>query len=148
MANLQTTSSPEAVTGIHQHYFEMQAAPRTTTLLGPTITTTTTINNDDNDNDDDNNQVYPAGAKRWLVLSSLIFGAALHGLDLTIIAAAIPSLTNDFHTLDDIGWYSSAYSLMAASFSFVFGRLYTLTVGSGGGTKWTYLGALYAFELD
>lgn len=76
MANLQATSSPEAVTGLYQHDFEMQEAPRTTTT-----------NNDDDDNDDDNNQVYPTGAKRWLALSSLLFCAALHGLDLTIIAA-------------------------------------------------------------
>ncbi|KXJ85579.1 major facilitator superfamily domain-containing protein [Microdochium bolleyi] len=100
--------------------------------------------------DPDDLTAYPTGTKRLLAVASLFAASMLHGLDLTIVAAAIPSLTNEFHNLDDIGWYSSAYSLMAASFSFVFGRLYTITSTAqkgGGGPKTTYLAALCIFEL-
>ena len=37
-----------------------------------------------------------------------------------------PSLTNHFMTVADIGWYSSAYALMTASFSFSAGKLYSI----------------------
>jgi hypothetical protein len=37
-------------------------------------------------------------------------------LDNTIIATAIPKFTSRFRSLDDVGWYSSAYFLCSASF--------------------------------
>lgn len=61
---------------------------------------------------------YPSGIRLWMAVASCCIVSFLHGLDLTIVAAAIPSLTNHFKTVADIGWYSSAYSLMTASFSF------------------------------
>lgn len=46
-------------------------------------------------------------------------------LSLTSIRQAIPKITDDFHSLDDVGWYGSAYLVTSASFQLSFGKLYT-----------------------
>lgn len=45
---------------------------------------------------------------------------------LLALATAIPSITSDFHRLDDVSWYGSAYLLTEMSFQPTFGRLYSL----------------------
>ena len=69
---------------------------------------------------------YPSGIRLWMAAASCCTVSFLHGLDLTIVAATVPSLTNHFKTVADIGWYSSAYALMTASFSFSSGKLYSI----------------------
>ncbi|KAB8245115.1 major facilitator superfamily domain-containing protein [Aspergillus flavus] len=44
--------------------------------------------------------------------------------DNTIVGTATPTLTNEFHSLTDIGWYGSAYRLTTCSTQFLFGKLY------------------------
>jgi MFS family permease len=46
--------------------------------------------------------------------------------DKTILAPAIPIITNRFSSLADIGWYGSAYMLTLCAFQLLWGRLYTL----------------------
>ena len=46
--------------------------------------------------------------------------------DNTIVGTATPTITNEFHSLTDIGWYGSAYQLTACSTQFLFGKLYTM----------------------
>lgn len=48
----------------------------------------------------------------------------LVALDRTIVATAIPRITDDFHSLGDVGWYGSAYMLTTAASQLLFGRLY------------------------
>lgn len=48
----------------------------------------------------------------------------LVALDRTIIGTAIPAITNEFHSVGDIGWYGSAYQLTTAASQLVFGRVY------------------------
>ncbi|KAI1814331.1 MFS general substrate transporter [Poronia punctata] len=45
-------------------------------------------------------------------------------LDRTIIGTATPRITEDFHSLGDIGWYGSAYQLTTAASQLLFGRVY------------------------
>lgn len=45
--------------------------------------------------------------------------------DRTIIATAIPKMTDDFHSLNDIGWYGSAFMLTSCCFQLLIGRVYT-----------------------
>ncbi|KAF8209845.1 major facilitator superfamily domain-containing protein [Mycena galopus ATCC 62051] len=88
---------------------------------------------------------YPTGMKLGLISLALclsMFLAALARTDNTIIAVAIPKITDQFHSLDDIGWYGSAYLLTAASFQLLFGRLYSFL-----SLKWVYIGAIGVFEL-
>jgi MFS family permease len=54
--------------------------------------------------------------------------------DNTILATAIPRITSEFNSLDDMGWYASAYLLTQCSMTLVFG-------------KWVYLTALMLFEV-
>jgi MFS family permease len=71
------------------------------------------------------------------VVSALIFQK-----DRTIIATAIPQISNDFHSLNDIGWYGSAYMLTSCAFQLLFGRIYTFY-----STKWVFLAAIILFEI-
>lgn len=68
--------------------------------------------------------------------------AFLVALDRTIIATAIPKITDDFHSLGDIGWYASAYLLTACSFQLLTGRIYTFY-----NPKWVFLINIAIFEI-
>ena len=59
-----------------------------------------------------------------------------------IIATAIPGITNEFHSIEDIGWYGSAYMLTGAIFNALGGRIYQLY-----STKWVFLGSILVFEV-
>lgn len=50
---------------------------------------------------------YPAGLKLFLIIVALCLAVFLMCLDNTIIATAIPKITDQFNSLDDIGWYAS-----------------------------------------
>jgi len=58
------------------------------------------------------------------------------------MATAIPKITSQFNSLDDVGWYGSAYLLPTCALTLVFGKLYTFY-----SIKWVYLIALFIFEL-
>ncbi|KAE8151073.1 major facilitator superfamily domain-containing protein [Aspergillus avenaceus] len=93
-------------------------------------------------NDDDLRGRYPSFPRVVLTLVCLYLAIFLVALDRTIIATAIPRITDTFHSLNDIGWYGSAYMLTCCSFQLVFGRVYTLY-----SPKWVYLGAIVLFEI-
>jgi MFS family permease len=62
--------------------------------------------------------------------------------DNTIIATGIPRITDQFHALDDVGWYGSAYLLTATATQLLFGKIYThLNI------KAVYLSAIVLFEI-
>lgn len=51
------------------------------------------------------------GIKLWLMLASVTLVAFLMLLDMSIIVTAIPKITDEFHSLTDVGWYGSAFLL-------------------------------------
>lgn len=59
-----------------------------------------------------------------------------------MIATAIPTITAEFSSLPDMGWYGSAYLLTTASLQLLFGKLYTFF-----SIKWVFLSAVAVFEL-
>lgn len=65
------------------------------------------------------------------------FQAAYH----TYSATAIPTITTVFHSLNDVGWYGSAYLLTTTSLQPLFGKIY-----ANFNVKLTYLFALVLFE--
>lgn len=65
----------------------------------------------------------------------------LVALDRTIIATAIPKITDEFNSIEDVGWYGSAYMLTAACLFPISGRIYQLY-----STKWVFLISLVIFE--
>ena len=83
---------------------------------------------------------YPEGMKLLLIMLSLylaifltalvqitLFSSVPHSLnvsqDRTIIATAIPSITDQFNSFTDIGWYGSSFLLALCSFQLFFGRI-------------------------
>lgn len=49
--------------------------------------------------------VHPPGRQVAAVMIALLLAMFLIALDRTIITTAIPKMTDEFHSLDDIGWY-------------------------------------------
>ena len=49
---------------------------------------------------------YPTGLKLALLLISIYLAVFLVALDRTIIATALPVITDHFHSIGDIGWVS------------------------------------------
>lgn len=63
-----------------------------------------------------------------LYLIMLTIGAVLVlvSIDMNIIATAVPTITDQFHTVADVGWYSSGFRLCVCAFQFMFGKAYGL----------------------
>lgn len=59
-----------------------------------------------------------------IVVTSLCLGAVLYGLDMNIIGVAVPVITTEFHSLDDIAWYSAAYLITITAFQGFYGNIY------------------------
>ncbi|KAK0609908.1 major facilitator superfamily-domain-containing protein [Bombardia bombarda] len=86
--------------------------------------------------------VYITGPKLYAVVASVTLVAFLILLDMSIIATAIPRITADFHSIDDIAWYGAAYNLASAALQPMSGKLYTHLR-----SKWTFLAFLFVFTL-
>ncbi|PLB38198.1 MDR family MFS transporter [Aspergillus candidus] len=95
-----------------------------------------------NESIDSGDPNYPSGIKLALIFVALCLTVFLVALDQTIIATAIPTITSEFHSIEDIGWYGSAFLLTTCSFQLFFGKLYALLP-----IKWTFIGALVVFEI-
>lgn len=63
-------------------------------------------------------------------------------VDNTIISTAVPRITHDFHSIDDVGWYAAIYPLMSCAFQPSYGKIYTLF-----SSKLVFLAALLIFEI-
>lgn len=106
----------------------------------------------------------PAPLALVVLMTALCISMFLVSLDRTIIATvsepevptvtgiadqshhhhhqAIPHITDQFHSYNDVGWYASAYLITACSFLPTYGRIYGLV-----NAKWTFLSGLFLFEL-
>lgn len=87
-----------------------------------------------------NGEEHPKGFRLAMVILALVLSVFLVALDLvtrsheqqnflanifqSIIATAIPRITDHFHSLDQIGWYGSAFFLTLASFQSTWGKAY------------------------
>ena len=67
---------------------------------------------------------YPKGFKLVALIFALCIAIFLVALDQTIIATAIPKITDRFNSIGDIGWYGSAYFLTSTALQPSFGRIY------------------------
>ncbi|CAO1634351.1 unnamed protein product [Parajaminaea phylloscopi] len=85
---------------------------------------------------------YPTGPKFILINVAINAVVFLVALDQTIVATAVPVVTNEFKSFSDVGWYASAYLLTSTAFQPLFGRLYSFF-----NVKWTFLSAFFIFEI-
>ena len=59
-----------------------------------------------------------------LLILSVCLAAFIVALDRTIVATAIPRITDDSQSPADVGWYGSAYLLTSCAFQPIYGRVY------------------------
>ncbi|KAF1845631.1 MFS transporter [Cucurbitaria berberidis CBS 394.84] len=85
---------------------------------------------------------YPAKGKLAAITLALCLSVFCMALDNTIIATAIPRITDQFKALNDVGWYGSSYLLTTCATQLIYGKFYTFY-----SIKWVYLTALFIFEL-
>ncbi|KAG7283963.1 hypothetical protein NEMBOFW57_010321 [Staphylotrichum longicolle] len=85
---------------------------------------------------------YPTGLTLGLIVLALCLSVFTMALDNSIIATAIPKITDQFQSLPDVGWYASAYMLTTAALQLLFGRFYTFF-----SIKWVFLLAIFLFEV-
>ncbi|KIW20704.1 hypothetical protein PV08_01281 [Exophiala spinifera] len=85
---------------------------------------------------------YYHGKRLAIVVASLMLGTFLIALDNTIIATAIPRITDEFHGLDNVSWYSSAYFMTFGTFQSTWGKLFKYF-----NLKIYFLASIVVFEL-
>lgn len=74
--------------------------------------------------------------------SSLITNLMTAIQDQNIIATAIPKITDEFHSLSDVGWYGTAYLLVMCSLQLLMGKIYKFYP-----TKPLFMGGIVMFEI-
>jgi MFS family permease len=113
--------------------------------------------------EEEDTTVYPKGIQFVMLMASFYLGVFMVSLvchihhskrfekrnhvltcsqDKLIVSTAIPQITNDFKTPDDIGWYGTAYLLTNAAFQLLFGKLYKFVP-----IKATFLGSILVFVV-
>jgi hypothetical protein len=80
----------------------------------PALPETTTMTSGEAPSKDDESQ-YLGTKALYTLISALMLVVIILTLDQSILATAVPYITNEFHTIADIGWYGSAYLLTTAS---------------------------------
>jgi MFS transporter, DHA2 family, glioxin efflux transporter len=84
----------------------------------------------------------PHSFKLVAIVIALALSIFLVSLDMTIVATAIPEITDEFHSLQDLGWYGSAFFLTVASFQSTWGKVYRYFP-----LKSSFLVSIFIFEL-
>lgn len=82
------------------------------------------------------------GISLALIVLGLCLAGLLVGLDNSILGTAIPTITTRFNSLDDVGWYGSAYLICVCALQPISGKIFQYF-----SLKWAYLGFLAVFEL-
>lgn len=85
---------------------------------------------------------YPSGLRLWLIMVAMLMSIFLIGLDMTIVATAIPSITDEFQGLSDVAWYGSVFFMTIGAFQPMWGKIYKYF-----SLKYSYLAAIVIFEV-
>ncbi|KAK8042411.1 MFS general substrate transporter, partial [Apiospora phragmitis] len=92
--------------------------------------------------DEEEKHDWVSGWKLDIILISVTLPCFLLLLDTSIIVTAVPQITEDFHSLPDVGWYASAYLISSAVLQPLTGRFYTSF-----NSKWTFVAFVTLFEI-
>lgn len=85
---------------------------------------------------------YPGPLKLAFTTVALAFCIFIVALDLTIVSTAIPRITDEFHSLAQVGWYGSGFFLTFGSFQSTWGKVYKYFP-----LKTSFLVAVSIFEI-
>ncbi|CAM1511004.1 Fc.00g085170.m01.CDS01 [Cosmosporella sp. VM-42] len=92
--------------------------------------------------EDLNEDEYPSGLKMFFIVLALVLSVFLFSLDLTIVATAIPKITDEFKGLDKVGWYGASFFMTVGAFQSTWGKIYKYFP-----LKTSFLIAIFIFEL-
>ncbi|KAJ5081844.1 hypothetical protein NUU61_010108 [Penicillium alfredii] len=81
------------------------------------------------------------GLRLAFIMAAILSAMFLVSLDRTIIATAVPAISDQFYAIDDIGWYASAYLVTSSATQLLWGHIYTFY-----STKTLFLTAVIVFE--
>lgn len=95
-----------------------------------------------NDPSNIDTEEYPRALKLFFIIVALILSIFLVALDMTIVATAIPRITDEFDSLDQVGWYGASFFLTVGAFQSTWGKGYKYFP-----LKSTFLVAIAIFEL-
>ncbi|ESZ91057.1 hypothetical protein SBOR_8551 [Sclerotinia borealis F-4128] len=84
----------------------------------------------------------PEGVRLTILTIALTLLVFVMSLDKSIIATAIPKISTEFQSIDDIGWYTSAYLLPLMALQPTFSKIYTYF-----DMKIVFLCALYGISV-
>ncbi|RCI12003.1 hypothetical protein L249_1076 [Ophiocordyceps polyrhachis-furcata BCC 54312] len=96
---------------------------------------------------------YPSGFKLWIMIAALVSSIFLIALDMasrgaiadlpqTIVATAVPAITDEFHGLQDVAWYGAIFFMTAGGFQSTWGKTYKSFP-----LKMGFLTAIFIFEV-
>ncbi|KAL8856751.1 MAG: hypothetical protein Q9178_006709 [Gyalolechia marmorata] len=92
--------------------------------------------------DDTKPEEYPSGTRLVSIVIALALCVFLVSLDLTIVATAIPKITDEFGGLEDVSWYSAAFFMTIGGFQSAWGKVYKYFP-----LKISFLISIFIFEL-
>ncbi|CAH0052423.1 unnamed protein product [Clonostachys solani] len=91
----------------------------------------------------DSSDEYPTGSRLATIVVSLMLAMFLVALDNTILGTAIPKITDEFHDLNKVSWYGSAYLMtFGGGVQSTWGKVYKYF-----SIKIWFLAALLTFEV-
>ena len=85
---------------------------------------------------------YPKSFKLFAIVIALVLSIFLVSLDMTIVATAIPRITDDYKSLQDVGRYGPAFFLTVGAFQSTWGKAYKYFP-----LKTTFLVSIAIFEV-
>ncbi|GAB1314464.1 Efflux pump antibiotic resistance protein [Madurella fahalii] len=85
---------------------------------------------------------YPTGWTFTFIVVALVMSIFLVSLDMTIVATAIPRITDEFQGLEDVAWYGSAFFMTVGGFQSTWGKAFKYFP-----LKISFLVAIFIFEL-
>ncbi|KAF5666343.1 major facilitator superfamily transporter [Fusarium heterosporum] len=134
-----TTTRPESTTSTLRGEDNVQEKKEESNL-DEDVEAGTVQNN--TDSDDPNEDDYPKGINMFFIVLALVMAVFLFSLDLTIVATAIPKITDEFKGLDKVGWYGAAFFMTVGAFQSTWGKIYKYFP-----LKTSFIVAILIFEL-
>lgn len=135
----RTSSRRPSHTHPHQAVL-LSLVPSIAASVPPEITSEAAEKTTPEDTNDGTGHV--TGVPLVLALTALNLSILLIFLDNSILSTATPTITNEFHSVQDIGWYVSSYQLALSALQPMTGKLFTYLPN-----KHTYIASVLLFEL-
>ncbi|KAK4142509.1 major facilitator superfamily domain-containing protein [Dichotomopilus funicola] len=85
---------------------------------------------------------YPTGLAFTFIIVALVLSIFLVSLDMTIVATAIPRITDEFKGLEDVAWYGSAFFMTVGGFQSTWGKVFKYFP-----LKISFLISIFIFEV-